>query len=266
MATGDDEWVATDLETDRPHSARIYDYWLGGKDNYAPDRAAAEYAIRAAPDIPAAARENRAFLRRAVDLCAREGVRQFIDIGAGLPTRGNVHEIAQATAPGSRVVYVDNDPIVLAHGRALLADNSSTTVINADLRAADRLLDHPELLELVDYREPVAVLMLAVLHFVDDDRAAAAVEAVRERTVPGSYLVVSHSTDEGHPERAAEVAKAWKDTRTGITPRGRTRVREFFDMGFELLEPGVVHVPEWRPEGDTAGTTRWMYAAAGRRV
>ncbi|MFJ4184786.1 SAM-dependent methyltransferase [Kitasatospora sp. NPDC089509] len=253
------------LQTHRPHPARIYDYWLGGKDNFPPDRAAAEHAIAAAPDIPQAARENRAFLRRAVRHCVDAGVRQFIDIGSGLPARGNVHEVAQELAPDSRVVYIDNDPIVLAHGRALLADNHSTTVLTGDLRDLDELLDRPALRELIDLSRPVAVLLVAVLHFLDDDQAAAAVRAVHERLAPGSYLLLSHSTAEGNPQRAAEVAKTWDDTDTHIRLRGRAEVEAFL-AGWEPVEPGVDFVPLWRPDGSTAGSTRWMYAGVGRKA
>ena len=251
------------LETHKPHPARIYDYWLGGKDNFPPDREAAEHAIASSPDIPEAARENRAFLQRAVRLCAQEGIRQFVDIGAGLPTQGNVHEIAQSVAPDSRVVYVDNDPIVLAHGRALLADNHSTTVLTGDLRDLEELFERPELLGLVDFSQPVVVLLVAVLHFLDDAQARAAVDIVRDRVAPGSCLVISHSTGEGNPERAAAVAKTWDKTKTGIHARGRADVQEFF-KGWDLFEPGVVFVPEWRPEGST-GTTRWMYGGVARK-
>ncbi|MGW2255043.1 SAM-dependent methyltransferase [Kitasatospora sp. NPDC001660] len=260
-ASGTD--LPTDLQTDRPHPARIYDYWLGGKDNFPPDRAAAEHAIAAAPDIPQAARENRAFLRRAVRLCVEAGVRQFIDIGSGLPARGNVHEVAQELAPDARVVYIDNDPIVLAHGRALLADNRSTTVLTGDLRDVEELLDRAELRSLIDLSQPVAVLLLAVLHFVDDAQAAAAVRAVRDRVAPGSHLLVSHSTAEGNPQRAEEVGKTWENATSRIKGRGRAEVEAFFE-GWELLEPGVDFVPLWRPEGSTANTTRWMYAGVGR--
>lgn len=194
-----EERIVPSLEVDKPHPARIYDYWLGGKDNYPPDREAAEYAMRVSPDIPLAARENRQFLRRAVNLCVEEGIRQFVDIGAGLPTQGNVHEIAQGRAPEAHVVYVDNDPLVLAHGRALLVDNPHTTVIQGDLADATTILADPELLSLIDFDKPVAVLLLAVLHFVDDPRATVAVAAIRERMAPGSMLVLSHSTFEGHP-------------------------------------------------------------------
>ncbi|MFJ9695939.1 SAM-dependent methyltransferase [Kitasatospora sp. NPDC101183] len=253
------------LETDRPHPARIYDYWLGGKDNFPPDRAAAEHAISVSPDIPQAARENRAYLRRAVRLAVEAGIRQFVDIGSGLPAQGNVHEVAQEIAPDARVVYIDNDPIVLAHGRALLADNRSTTVLTGDLRDLDELLDRPALRELIDLSKPVAVLMMAVLHFVDDDQATAAVRAVHKRVVPGSYLLLSHSTAEGNPERAAAAARTWDKTTSGIRLRNRARVEEFFE-GWELLEPGVDFVPLWRPEGSTHGSTRWMYAGAGRKI
>ncbi|MCX4744562.1 SAM-dependent methyltransferase [Kitasatospora sp. NBC_01287] len=254
----------TDLQTSRPHPARIYDYWLGGKDNFPPDREAAEHAISVSADIPAAARENRAFLRRAVQLVARAGIRQFIDIGAGLPSPGNVHQVAQDVDPLARVVYVDNDPIVLTHGRALLSDNRTTTVLTGDVRDLDELFERPELRELVDLDEPVAVLLLAVLHFVTDEQAHEAVRRIHERVAPGSYLLLSHSTHEGNPERAAEAAKTWDKTASGIRLRTREQVTALFD-GWELLEPGVDFVPLWRPEGSTEATTRWMYAGAGRK-
>jgi len=250
------------LRPEVPHPARIYSYWLGGKDNFAPDRAAAEHAIHASPDIPAAARENRAFLQRAVQLCAEAGVRQFIDIGSGLPTQGNVHEVVHRTDPGARVVYIDNDPIVLAHGRALLADNLTTTVLTGDLRDLDELLDRPELRALIDLAQPVAVLLVAVLHFVTDEEARAAVKAIHSRLAPGSFLLLSHSTFEGNPQRAAEVAKTWDDTDAPIRLRGRADIEEYF-TDWELLDPGVEFVPLWRPEGATENTTRWMYAGVG---
>ncbi|MDH6108898.1 O-methyltransferase involved in polyketide biosynthesis [Kitasatospora sp. MAP12-15] len=254
----------TGLQADRPHPARIYDYWLGGKDNFPPDRAAAEHAISVSADIPAAARENRAFLQRAVRMCAREGIRQFIDIGAGLPSPGNVHEAAQEIQPDARVVYVDNDPIVLTHGRALLADNRSTTVLTGDVRELDELLDRPELRALIDFEQPVAILLVAVLHFVSDEEARAALDKVFARVAPGSYLVLSNSTHEGNPERAAAAARTWEKTSSGINLRGRAHVETFFD-GWELLEPGVDFVPLWRPEGPTEQSTRWMYAGVGRK-
>jgi O-methyltransferase involved in polyketide biosynthesis len=262
QARGNDD--VTDLQTDRPHPARIYDYWLGGKDNFAPDRAAAEHAISVSADIPAAARENRAFLQRAVRIAARAGIRQFIDIGAGLPSPGNVHQVAQEIAPGARVVYVDNDPIVLTHGRALLADNASTTVLSGDVRGLDQLFERPELLDLIDFDQPVAVLLVAVLHFVSDEQAHQAVRQVLERVAPGSYLLLSNSTFEGNPERAAEAAKTWDKTASPIRLRGRAAVTELFE-GWELLEPGVEFVPLWRPDGPTDGSTRWMYAGVGRK-
>ncbi|MFE9423659.1 SAM-dependent methyltransferase [Kitasatospora sp. NPDC006697] len=260
-----DEFDLTKLQTDRPHPARIYDYWLGGKDNFPPDRAAAEHAISVSADIPAAARENRAFLQRAVRLAARSGIRQFVDVGAGLPSAGNVHQVAQEIDPQARVVYADNDPIVLTHGRALLAENRTTTVLRGDVRELDRLFERPELLDLIDFEQPVAVLLVAVLHFVADEQAHKAVRQVLDRVAPGSLLLLSNSTHEGNPERAAEAAKTWDKTETGIRLRTRAEVAEFFD-GWELLEPGVEFVPLWRPEGPTEGSTRWMYAGVGRKA
>ncbi|QMU73815.1 SAM-dependent methyltransferase [Streptacidiphilus sp. P02-A3a] len=257
-----EEPPSANLRPEVPHPARIYSHWLGGKDTFASDRAAAEHAIRTSPDIPAAARENRAFLQRAVRLCAEAGIRQFIDIGSGLPTQGNVHEVVHRTDPRARVVYVDNDPIVLAHGRALLADNLTTTVLTGDLRELDELLDRPELRALIDLGQPVAVLLVAVLHFVTDEQARTAMRAIHSRLAPGSYLLLSHSTFEGNPQRAAEVAKTWDDTDAPIALRGRAQVEGFFE-DWELLAPGVEFVPLWRPEGPTENTTRWMYAGVG---
>lgn len=251
------------IDVTTPSPARIYDVFLGGKDNYAADRAAASVAVEAGPDIPRAARENRAFLGRAVRFAVESGIRQFVDLGTGLPTRGSVHEVAQALDPEARVVYVDNDPIVLVHAHALLPPSKTTAVIQADLREPEAILDHPSTRGLIDFNEPVAVLMLAVLHFATDAEAGGTIAAFREVMAPGSLLVLSHSTTDGHPDTGEQAASAWKNATSPMHSRTRTEVEALFD-GFDLVEPGVVWVPQWRPEGPEHGT-RWIYAGVARR-
>lgn len=259
----DEETAPAGIDVRTPSPARIYDVFLGGKDNFAVDREAAKIATDAGSDIPQAARENRAFLQRAVRFAVESGIRQFIDLGTGLPTQGNVHEVAQSLDPGARVVYVDNDPIVLVHARALLAPSETTAVIQADLRDPEAVLGHAKVRGLIDLDEPVAVLMLAVLHFAEDEEVRRTIGAFRDVMAPGSLLVVSHSTVEGHPETGEQAASAWRGATARLRSRDRKQVEALFE-GFELLEPGVVWVPDWRPEGPGGGT-RWMYAAVGRR-
>ncbi|GAA4612211.1 SAM-dependent methyltransferase [Actinoallomurus liliacearum] len=252
------------IDVRTPSPARIYDVFLGGKDNYAADRAAAQVAIEAGPDIPRAARENRAYLGRAVRFAVESGIRQFIDLGTGLPTQGNVHEAAQSLAPDARVVYVDNDPIVLAHARALLPPSKTTTVIQADFREPAAILDHPKTRSLIDFEQPVAVLMLAVLHFAADDEVRASIATFREVMAPGSLLILSHSTTEGHPETGDQAAGAWKNATARLQSRTQKEIEALFD-GFDLLDPGVVWVPQWRPDPGAEDGTRWMYAGVARR-
>ncbi|WP_433330332.1 SAM-dependent methyltransferase [Spirillospora sp. CA-294931] len=249
MAT-DERHPAWVIDPDTPSVARMYDYYLGGKDNFASDREAAERVMAAMPYVLEFTRANRRFLSRAVTHMAGQGIRQFLDIGSGLPTRENVHEVAQRAAPDSRVIYVDNDPIVLAHARALLADNPLTTVIQADLLEPESIMEHPEVRSRFDWDQPVAVLLMAILHFVPDvAEPAALVARLRRDMVPGSYLVLSH----GHAgkvtdEVEAQVRGAYGKTRQGdIIPRPAEVVATFFE-GMELLEPGIVPVEAWRPE------------------
>ncbi|MFB4319875.1 SAM-dependent methyltransferase [Actinomadura sp. 21ATH] len=242
------EWV---IDPGTPSVARMYDYYLGGKDNFAADRAAADQVVAAMPNVLEFTRANRRLLSRAVTMLAERGVRQFLDIGSGLPTQENVHEVAQRAAPDSRVIYVDNDPIVLVHARALLADNPLTTVVQADLLDPRGILDHPEVKARFDFTQPVAVLLLAILHFVPDEaRPAEIVATLREPLVPGSYLVISH----GHagavtPEVESRVRSAYG--RTGardIIPRRAAEIAAFF-AGTELVGSGLVQVADWRPDG-----------------
>ncbi|WP_113699095.1 SAM-dependent methyltransferase [Nonomuraea lactucae] len=242
-------WV---IDAHIPSVARMYDYYLGGKDNFAADRAAAEKVLAAMPYVRAFTRENRALLCRVVTLLAQRGIRQFLDLGSGLPTQENVHEVAQRAAPDSHVVYVDNDPIVLTHARALLAKDPFTTVIQADLRDPASILEHPAFRAQIDLSRPVAVLLFAILHFIRDDKEAAAIVAgLRERLVPGSYLAVSHGyAGKISKEVEARVRGAYSATAAGdLIPRTPEQIQDYFD-GTELLEPGIVPVEAWRPEHD----------------
>ncbi|AWS41335.1 SAM-dependent methyltransferase [Streptosporangium sp. 'caverna'] len=235
-----------------PSVARMYDYYLGGKDNFASDREAAEKFIEVVPGMRMIAQANRAFLRRAVTELAGQGIRQFLDIGSGLPTQENVHQVVHRIIPDAQVTYVDNDPIVLAHGRALLADNPRTTVIQADMREPKALLDHPEVRATIDFDRPVALILLAMLHFVPEDADAdAIVTSVREALSPGSYLVLSHGfagySGQETQEKAQEV---YVSTATGsITSRSPDQIAAYLE-GLDVLPPGIVPVEAWRPEFD----------------
>jgi SAM-dependent methyltransferase len=262
------------IDTTVPNVARVWDYQLGGKDNFAADRAAADainQACRAvgAPDGTVVARENRDFIRRAVSyLAGPAGITQFIDIGAGLPTQGNVHNIAQQVNPHANVVYVDYDPLVLAHARALLATNDNTTVITADLRRPDEILDHPDLAGFIDLTKPVAVLLVAVLHLLTDAEDAAGIVArLRDAMAPGSYLAITHMTGEARPNLAAKLAAEFArlQVSTPLVPRTRQQIGQFF-TGLDLVGPGMIFPTRWEPDraGDDPGA-RWMYAGVGRK-
>lgn len=247
--------VGSDFDLTRPNVARMYDYYLGGFHNFASDRAAAEQVLSIFPDTPVAAQTNRHFLRRAVrHLAAEAGIRQFLDIGAGLPTQGNVHEIVQEVAPGSRVVYVDVDPVAVAYARYLLDDVSDTTVVRADVRQPDELLAHPEVNRLIDFSEPVAVLLVSVLHFVvDAEDPYAAVARLRDATVGGSHLVLSHLTLDGAPPLPAQQGRAvYQQSSAPLMPRRHADISRFFD-GYDLIEPGLVWLADWRPEMSPEG-------------
>jgi hypothetical protein len=249
-----------------PSSARIYDYWLGGKDNYAVDREAAEQAIAANPGIVADVRANRAFLARAVRYLAAEcGIRQFLDIGTGLPTASNTHQVAQAAAPSSRIVYVDNDPVVLAHARALLtsAPEGATAYLDNDLRQATAIIDGAA--ATLDFSQPVAVMLLIVLHLIPDaDDPHAILGTLMERMASGSYLVISHPASDIRPAAMAEMTRRVNARLTSArgTMRNQAEITRFFD-GLALTEPGVVQPQRWRPEGPVAeaDVTAWCGVA-----
>src|SRR5579864_6047740 len=232
------------------HPARVYDYWLGGKDNFEADRIAGEATIAAYPAIRASARANRAFLARSVRyLTAEAGVRQFLDIGTGLPTASNTHEVAQDVAPESRVVYVDNDPLVLSHARALLTSSPEgvTAYLDADLRDTDRILELAA--ATLDFSRPVAIMLLAILHYIPDTGEAQRIVACLLGAVPpGSYLTISHAASDISPQEMAEMIRRMNEhlAEGNHVARPREMVARFFD-GLDLVEPGVVKVSEWRP-------------------
>jgi len=252
-----DSWVPRGVNPAIPNVARIYDYFLGGKDNFAADRAAATKIAEAAPDVVRRTRENRAFLGRAVRFLAEAGVRQFLDIGTGLPTQDNVHQVAQRLVTGAHVAYVDNDPIVLTHAWALLATDPRTIVIEADMREPANILRQASANGFIDLAQPVAILMVAVLHFLpDSERPEEIVATFREHMVPGSYLVISHATaGDMSPQNLTQAVQTYATTSTGsITPRTHKQIESFFD-GLELQEPGVVPVALWRPAGIPPATS-----------
>ncbi|WP_018501420.1 SAM-dependent methyltransferase [Parafrankia discariae] len=247
-------WEPKEIDVSTPSVARVYDAILGGKDNFPVDRAVAEELVAFVPDGRAAAIYNRAVLGRGVRYLAEQGIRQFIDLGSGLPTARNTHQVAQEIIPDARVAYVDNDPIVLAHGRALLAENQYTTVITADVRQPEEILSHPDLRTLIDFDQPIGLLMLGIIHHLNDDEDPGSLVArYRSALVGGSYLFLTHFVD--HGEETEELQKALlTDLGTG---RFRTmeEIAAYFD-GLELVEPGVVYNPLWRPDGPLPETIR----------
>ena len=268
----DETSAATGVDSSRPSVARMYDYYLGGKDNFAVDRAAADAMMTAVPESVRMVASNRAFLVRAVRyLAAEAGIRQFLDIGSGLPTRQNVHEVARAAAPDSRVVYADHDPLAVVHGRALLAVDRNTQYLHGDLREPEKILDDPQVRALIDFDEPVAVLVVAILHFIgDQDDPIGILRRLRERMAPGSYLVISHILDDPRPHEIGRIlqaagAPAWY-------PRTPEQILPFFE-GFDLIGPGLALLPRWQPPGaapadpepDGAAELRWQAAGVARR-
>jgi hypothetical protein len=241
-------WAPEGIDIERPSQARAYDYLLGGSHNFAVDRELADRAIAAMPDVAVQAQANRAFLHRAVRFLIDAGIHQFLDIGSGIPTLGNVHEVAQKAASQARVVYVDIDPVAVAHSRHMLAGNDDAVVIQEDLRQPEAILNNPDLRSLLDFDQPIAVLALAILHAIPDEADPAGIVArLRDGIPSGSYLVISHATYESLPEVWARIAELSKQTPTPVTPRSKAQIESLF-AGFELVPPGLVWAPLWRPE------------------
>ncbi|MFR9731366.1 SAM-dependent methyltransferase [Saccharopolyspora sp. MS10] len=255
-------------DTSGPSAARMYDYYLGGSANFAVDRAAADEQLRVLPSVATTARANRAFLSRAVRFCLDQGVNQFLDLGSGVPTVGNVHEIAHRLDPAARIAYVDREPIAVAHSRRLLGDERRVTVTQADLTDPRAVLDAPGVAGLLDFARPVAVLAISVLHFVRDDQVPGRVLATyRDACVPGSILALSHTTIENLAPDTVDLGLAiYQRTSTPVFPRPITEASALLD-GYEILDPGAVPVTRWRPdtEADAAAPVANTWAAVGIR-
>ncbi|MEU9776516.1 SAM-dependent methyltransferase [Streptomyces sp. NPDC047968] len=264
-------WAPQGIDISVPSVSRMYDYYLGGSHNFEADREAARRAMGYLPGLPKIMQANRAFMRRAVRFAVEEGVGQFLDIGSGIPTFGNVHEVAREADPGARVVYVDHDPVAVAHSREILDGDARTAVLAGDLRTPRHILDSPEVTGLLDLDRPVALLLVAVLHFVEDaDDPCAAVAELCEALAPGSLLVATHASYEGVPvpaEQAGGVVDVYRDIRNPLVMRSREEFAAFF-TGCEPVDPGLVPMPRWRPDGPPEQEDPYAFsgfAGVGRR-
>jgi SAM-dependent methyltransferase len=257
------------LDPTVPNVARMYDYMLGGKENYASDRDAVARLIEMAPAVPRFARLNREFLHRAVGFVAGRGITQFLDVGSGLPTQESVHEVARIVSPSARTVYVDNDPVVGAHSRALLGGAPGVDFVPGDVRDPAGMLADPEITGLLDFSQPVCVLLVAILHFVTDaEDPAGVVAAFRDALAPGSYLIMSHGTAHGAPPqlaaRSGEASRVYDNATSRITYRDPGQVSGFL-TGFSLVDPGLVHISQWRPPVPVPYEFDGFLAAVGRK-
>jgi len=267
----EDENAPPDVDVRKPNMARMYNYALGGKDNFASDRAAVQNLFRLAPENAYVPKANRQFLGKAVRFTAEQGVRQFLDLGSGLPSQGSTHEVARLIQPDAQVVYVDSDPVVLTHARALLTGNDAgLAVIGEDIRNTGRILEHPQTRRLIDLKQPAAVLFVAVLHGIPDtdDPAGIVADFVRE-LAPGSYVILSHLTRDGHPaEIVAQKEEVWAKSATPMAYRSRDEILRLFG-GLDLVEPGLTTVTRWREDSpeellDAAGS--WTLAGVGLKT
>jgi hypothetical protein len=268
------EWVSDEIDPAIPSVARIYDYLLGGAHNFAADREIADRLIAIQPNVVEIARQNRSFLRRAVNYMVVSGVRQFLDLGSGIPTSGNVHEIAQAVAPEARVVYVDYEQVAVAHSELLLADNDHADVVYADVTRPDEVLDASATRRLLDFDQPIGILGVTLGHYIPSTAHPVEMFArYRDAVVPGSYLVLTHLTDDFSSVHGDEIVETMKSTQDNVFPRTRAQILELF-TGFDLVEPGLVTTSQWHPDGDPENMDAeprhpeedGLYAGVGRRV
>jgi hypothetical protein len=259
-------WVPKDVDVDLPSAARVYDYLLGGAHNFAADRAVGEKVLSVLPDGRQVAISNRSFLRRAVRFLLEQGVTQFLDLGSGIPTSGNVHEIAQRADPTAKVLYVDYDEVAVAHSELMLAGNANATVLACDLTRPEDVLDAPITREFLDFSRPIGLLLVAVFHFVPDDKdPAGIVAAYREALPAGSYIALSHLTADHQPDAMAGVVEAMKHSRDPMFFRPYDEVEPMF-AGLDLVEPGLVSAPQWRPDaGPRSIGPEGVYAGVGRK-
>jgi SAM-dependent methyltransferase len=262
-------WAPQNIDLDRPNAARIYDYFLGGACNFEHDREFADKFLQILPDAELAARRNRAFLRRAVRFCVDQGIRQFLDIGSGIPTVGNVHEIAQGMDPTCRVLYVDNEPVAVAHSELMLEDNENAAILHADLCDPETVLGSQSAARLLDFTEPLALLMVAVLHFVPDTAdPQTAIAKYLSALAPGSYFVLSHGSNDGLDEVPVEADASYQRTTTPGVARTHAEILDLM-KGTDLVDPGIVWTPQWRPDSpddvDDHPERSLVYAAVARK-
>jgi S-adenosyl methyltransferase len=267
---GEPDWVPPGVDIKRANVARIYDYLLGGSHNFLADQDVGRALAAVEPNVRAFARANREFLGSAVRFLSEAGIRQFLDIGSGIPTQGNVHEVAQRAHPDTRVAYADVDPVAVAHSKTILAGNENAAIIEADLREPEKILIHPAIEALIDFSQPVGLLLVSVLPFIADaEDPWRIVATLRDALAPGSYLVLCHGTDEGQPVVIQALDKVYKSsvpTKGGA--RSRAEILRFFD-GFDLVPPGLVYVSQWRPDSpaEVAGDPGqfWGLVGVGRK-
>ncbi|MGX1885078.1 SAM-dependent methyltransferase [Streptomyces sp. NPDC055287] len=265
-------WAPQGIDLTVPSVSRIYDFYLGGSHNFEVDRETARKAMEFMPGLPKIMQANRAFMRRAVRFAVDEGITQFLDIGSGIPTFGNVHEVAQAADPQARVAYVDHDPVAVAHSQAVLAGNDRAGIAAADLRKPQDILSSPVIGELIDLERPVALLLVAVLHFIEDaDDPLAAVATLRDALAPGSLVILTHASYEGIPlpeQQVGGTVGVYRNIKNPLIMRSREEVARFFE-GYEMVEPGLVAMPEWRPETPLAQEDPFAFsgfAGVGRKA
>lgn len=265
--TVEDDGEPPEIDITIAHPARMYDYYLGGKTHFAADREAADKVLAVLPEGRDMAVANRAFLGRAVRFLAGQGITQFLDIGTGIPSQGSTGEILRGRVPQARVVYVDNDPIVVAHARALLADGEAADVVQADLRQPAKLLAAPGVAGGLDFSQPMAILLVAVLHFIrESEDPQGIVRRLRDAMPTGSYLAISHGTQDFSPARATAAVSGYDEAAAPFVLRSRGQVEDFF-AGLRLAEPGLVQLPYWRPDGAVGADASkiWLYAGIGRK-
>jgi len=258
--------VPAGLDTTVANVARVYDYMLGGKDNFAADRELGEQLMQAFPESPWIARQNRQFLGRAVRYCAEQGLAQFLDLGSGLPTMDNVHEVARRAVPGASVVYVDNDRVALAHANALLATSDGVAALHGDVREPHKILADAAASGAIDLSQPLVVLLVAVLHFITDDEDPWGIVGVFRDAMPAdSYLILSHASHDVLPEESARARNMYRSASSPLATRSYDEIAAFF-TGLEMVEPGLVVTSRWRPDGpEPTGRTPDLYAGVGRK-
>ena len=261
-------WASVGVDLEPPSVARVYDYYLGGSHNFAADRQMARQAIELWPELPLIMQANRAFLRRSVRYLVSQGITQFLDIGSGIPTEGNVHEVAQVASPETRVVYVDIDPVAVAHSREILAGDDRADIVQADLREVAAIFDDPRTKRLIDPTQPLGLLMVAILHFIPNQADALSIVAqYRKMMVPGSHIAVTHASHAGRPDQVGPLTKLYRRTAGPLTMRSPREIEALLDT-FDLVPPGVVFLPLWRPDSpadvDDHPERSSGYAAVGR--